>query len=121
MSYDPLASVEDEPLEIEPETLAALRRFKARDKVALLPGVDTTDERARLSSRLNAVADILLQAVEANPTKRWVMSIFQAALIPLQEEDTEAREHFGMELEDLMDILGIESSDGLLGFYLGGI
>ena len=121
MSYDPLTSVEDEPLEVEPETLDSLRQFRARDKVAMLPGVNTTAEKARLSTALNAVADSLLQGIESNPSKRWVLGVFQAALVPIQEEDTEAREHFGMELEELMDILGIESSDGLLSFYLGGI
>jgi hypothetical protein len=39
----------------------------------------------------------------------------------VQSEDTEAREHFGTELERLMDILGIASSDGVLTHYLGGI
>jgi hypothetical protein len=39
----------------------------------------------------------------------------------VEGEDTEAREHFGMELERLMGILGIASSDGVLTHYLGGI
>ena len=39
----------------------------------------------------------------------------------MDQEGSEAREHFGMELEHIMDILGIESSDGMLSYYLGGI
>jgi hypothetical protein len=50
-----------------------------------------------------------------------VLKQFQESLEIVQEEDTEAREHFGMELERVMDILGIESSDGVLTHYLGGI
>jgi hypothetical protein len=34
------------------------------------------------------------------------------------EGDAEAREHFGFELEEIMDILRIESSDGLLSYSL---
>lgn len=37
------------------------------------------------------------------------------------DEDTEGGDHFGQEIEVLMDILGIERSDGLLSFYLGGL
>jgi len=36
-------------------------------------------------------------------------------------EDAKARGNFGAELEDLMDILGIDSSDVLLSFCLLGI
>jgi hypothetical protein len=46
------------------------------------------------------------------------MRQFQAQLEPMFQEDTEAREHFGLELEAIMDILRIESSDGLLSYYL---
>jgi len=43
---------------------------------------------------------------------------FQFLLEPMFEEDTEAREHFGLELEKIMDILHIESGDGLLSYSL---
>jgi len=49
------------------------------------------------------------------------MKQFQRFLVKVEGEDTEGREHFGMEIEEVMDILGIESSDGLLAFYLGGL
>jgi hypothetical protein len=50
-----------------------------------------------------------------------VLTEFQTALRLVEEEDTDGRDHFGMEMENIMDILGIESSDGLLAAYLGGI
>jgi hypothetical protein len=65
--------------------------------------------------------DRLLCDIEAHPSKLWVLTEFQKALVLLEGEDTEGREHFGMEMENIMDILGIESSDGLLTAYLGGI
>lgn len=121
MSKDPLAAVVEESLTVDDLALQALRDFRREEKLALLPGVDTSDERARLTRKLNDLADVLLRDVKRNPSKRWVMSQFQRALEGMDQEDTESREHFGMELEHVMDILGIDSSDGLLTYYLGGI
>ena len=70
---------------------------------------------------LNDLADRLLADIAKHPSKLWVLTEFQTALKLVEEEDTEGRDHFGMELENIMDILGIESSDGLLAAYLGGI
>lgn len=108
MSEDPLDAVVDEPITVDDLALQALRDFRRREKLALLPGVDTSDERARLTRKLNDLVDVLLRDVENKPSKRWVMSQFQRALEGMDQEDTEARESFGMELEHVMDILGID-------------
>ena len=121
MPHEPLSVVADEPLEVTPEALEALAEFRSSPKLDLLPGVDTAAEKARLSALLHSLADRLIEGVAENPSKLWVLTEFQSTLQRLQDHDTEAREHFGMELERLMDILGIESSDGLLSHYLGGL
>jgi hypothetical protein len=121
MTYDPLQDVDDEPLQITTEVLAALRSYRVADKAQLLPGVDPQEEQAQLNQSLNELADRLLAGIEGNPSKLWALGEFQRSLIAQGEADTEVREHFGLELEALMDILGIESSDGLLSWYLGGI
>jgi len=46
------------------------------------------------------------------------MQQFKPSLEELYGEDTEARDHYGDHLELIMDILDIESSDGILSFYL---
>ena len=46
------------------------------------------------------------------------MQQFQPTLELVETEDTEAREDFGEHLERIMDILHIESSNGLLNRYL---
>jgi hypothetical protein len=120
MNYDPLSEVIDEPLDVNEVVVGKLDAFRIKDKFSLLPGVDTTLERERLSKVIDGLTDALIAGIEANPTKLWVMGQFQVYLVQVEEEDTEGREHFGMELEELMDILGIESSDGLLSAYLGG-
>jgi hypothetical protein len=118
---DPFEFVQDAPLFVVPRTLAQLRAFREGPKLADLPGVNPSPERERLAVVLDDLATRLLAGVEAHPTKFWVLKQFQQSLEIVEGEDTEAREHFGMELERLMEILGIESSDGVLTYYLGGI
>ena len=114
MGHDPLAEVIDEPLTVDAAILEGLREFRAAPKLEALPGVNPVAERERLSNVLNELADRLADGITVNPSKLWVMRHFQHSLKAVQYEDTEGREHFGMELEKLMDILGIDSSDGLL-------
>lgn len=121
LPHDPLADVIDAPLTVDARVLGALSAFRHRAKLADLPGLDPSVERERLSAILNELADALLRGIEANPRKRWVMAQFQRSLVLVAQEDTEGRDHFGTELESVMDVLGIESSDGLLAFYLGGL
>ena len=121
MSYDPITDVIDEPLEINESVMSKLVQFRSKPKLQHLPGVSPTAERERLTMIVDALADRLIAGVQANPTKLWVLKQFQPSLAMVEDEDTEGREHFGQEVEEIMDILGIESSNGLLSFYLGGL
>ena len=118
MTYDPLSDVIDEPLSISPETVHQLEAFRVSEKFTDLPGTDTAVEQARLSEVFNELLNRLIAGVLSNPSKLWVMRQFQQSLDAVGMEDTEARDHFGIHLERVMDILHIESSDGLLSFYL---
>ena len=120
-AHDPLDDVLDEDLIVDAGMLERLSAFRRRAKLVDLPGVDPAAERARLSDTLNDLADTLLEGLVANPTKLWAMRQFQRSLVRVENEDTEGKDHFGTYLETIMGILGIESSDGLLTFYLGGI
>lgn len=121
MTYDPLSEVIDEPLHVDAEVIATLVKFRSQPKLVLLPGVAPMLERERLSKAIDDLLDVLVVGIEDNPSKLWVLTQFRSALVQVQMEDTEGREHFGMEVEHIMDILGIESSDGVLSFYLGGL
>ena len=101
MARDPLAGLVDAPLFIVPRVLDGLRAYRAGSP-------SLTDELARL-------VDTLLAGVEAHPTKFWVMKQFQKTLERVGEQDAAARDLVRGQLEKLMDILGIESSDGVLG------
>ena len=118
MARDPMAEVKDAPLFIVPRVLDALRAFREGPKLADLPGVNPSPERERLAVVLDDLATRLLAGVEMHPTKFWVLKQFQESLEIVQQEDTEAREHFGAELERLMDIVGIGDSDGVVTYYL---
>jgi hypothetical protein len=118
MSYDPLSEITDEPLLVSAQTVPQLLQLRESVKFTDLPGTDTAEEQARLSGIFNEMLDRLIAGVTINQSKLWVMSKFQPALEAVQIEDTEGREHFGSYIEQVMDILNIESSDGLLSFYL---
>jgi hypothetical protein len=102
MARDPLADVVDAPLFIVPRVLDGLRAYRQRAKPA------------NLGAQLELLADRLLEGVEAHPTRFWVMKQFQKTLEAAAAEDLDARAHLGIELEKLMNILGIDSSDGVL-------
>lgn len=103
MARDPLAAVVDAPLFIVPQVMDRLRAYRAS------AGPGAPDVLA------NALADALLAGIEAHPTKFWVMQQFRKTLEQLGDGDAAARDQLGGELEKLMDILGIASSDGVLG------
>jgi hypothetical protein len=118
MSYDPLSEIIDEPLLVSAKTVEQLIALRASAKFNDLPGADTDEEQARLSHVFNDLLERLIAGMVGSPSKLWVMREFQLTLETVQMEDTEGREHFGTYLEQVMDILNIESSDGLLSFYL---
>ena len=97
MARDPLADVVDAPLFIVPRVLDGLRAYRA-----------ASPSGARL-------VDTLLAGIEAHPTKFWVMQQFQKSLAAQGGGDTATRDLVIGELEQLMDVLGIRSSDGVLG------
>jgi hypothetical protein len=118
MASDPFEQVADAPLFVVPRMLEALRGYRAGPKLADLPGPSPSPERERLASELDRLADALLEGIETHPTKFWVLKQFQQSLVAVQQEDAEAREHFGTELERLLQIVGIDSSDGVVEYYL---
>ena len=121
MTYDPLSDVADHQIEVGPETIQQLKALRESADFSLIPGVDTAQEKERLIKVLHPLFDNLIAGLPSNPSKLWVLAQFKQALEQVLSEDTEAREHFGIYLEQIMDALSIESSDGLLSFYLGGI
>ena len=96
MARDPFSGVVDMPLFIVPRVLERLRTYRARPQPV---------------AEIDALAERLLAGIEAHPTKFWVMKQFRQTLDALGSADAGVR----AELDTLMDILGIRSSDGVLG------
>lgn len=103
MARDPLACVVDAPLFIVPRVLDGLRAYRAASPC--------------LMEELDRLVAALLAGIEAHPTKFWVMKQFQETLERVAGEDAALRDLVGAELEKLMDVLGIDSSDGVLGIH----
>ncbi|MGJ9417262.1 DUF4844 domain-containing protein [Massilia sp. CMS3.1] len=101
MVDNPLSYVVDAPLFIVARVLASLRAYRAHCP----------------TRELEQLVDTLLAGIEAHPTKFWVMKQFQKTLEQVADEDAAVRELIGGELEKLMDMLGIDSSDGVLGLH----
>ena len=121
MARDPFEFVQDAPLFVVPRMLDQLCGYREGARLADLPGPNPSPERERLAAALDDLADRLIAGIAAHPSKFWVLKQVQRCLEALQEEDTEAHEHVGTELERVLAIVGIESSDGVLAWYLGGI
>lgn len=120
-TYDPIRDVLDEKLSISHQTIELLLEYRMAEKFVDLPGDAAVVDRPRLSAVFNELLDSLIRRITDHPSKKWVMQEFQVALKKIEIEDTECREQFGDHLAKIMDILGIESSDGLLSYYLGGV
>lgn len=118
--FDPISEVIDKTLVITKDTIRQLAALRKAEKFVNLPGVNIEDEKERLAYHLNGLIDKLIEGVSQNPSKLWVLKQFQAVLEATEEEDTEAQEHFATELEKIMDVLKIDSSDGLIGYYRYG-
>ena len=117
MEYSPLLEVQDQILVITQSTLSELKSFKDSELFAELPG-SVPNEKQLLTKLLDSILDTLINGLLQNPSRLWVMETFLPVLEIMQMQDTEAKEHFGDHLEIIMDILNIESSDGLLSYYL---
>jgi len=115
--YDPIIQVIDRPLDITKSTISALEAYLAEPKyeggLVLHEG-----ERKVLTHLVNALTKRLIDTIEENPTKLWVMKQLQVTFPHLPNGDTEVREHYGEGIYRITEILGIRSTNGLSAYYL---
>jgi hypothetical protein len=112
-------------LSVNAETVAKLRALRDESKfhedLALVyPGAFDEATRVSLQTRLNALLDRLIAGLPSSPSKEYVLREFQATLPLYEAEDSEDRDRFLTYLEQIMTIVGIESSDGLLNKWRYG-
>jgi Domain of unknown function (DUF4844) len=108
----------EQALSVTSETLVKLLALRESDTFADLPGVEPSVERARMKATLNELLSQLIQGIEANPRKSWVVAQMKPTVQKIYLEDTEARERFVGYLHDVLVILEIESTNGAFFQYL---
>jgi len=78
------------------------------------------EERPAAEAALNALIDRVTSLVKINPSKALILDEFKASFEFFQYSDTEDRERFCSYLEDIMDAVGMESSDGVIDELMYG-
>jgi hypothetical protein len=115
----------DQKLEVTRATFAKLTELRDRPKYVELPGTPYNGlrpERARVlaESQINELIDRLRDGLASNPSKKFTLKEFAKTMREFASIDTEDREQLLRYLEEIMDVLGIDSSDGLLNRWMYG-
>ncbi len=80
----------------------------------------TEEIRQTSAACIDALLDRLAVGLPQNPTTSFVLAQFASTLRKFEVADSEEQDRACMYLENIMDILGIESSDGLLNTWRYG-
>jgi hypothetical protein len=102
------------------DQLAALRSTPKFQGEGLYPGAPTEEIRKSAELAINKMLDRLKSGLPRSPQKSYVLSEFLEMLKAFESDDTEEREKACTYCERVMDLLGIESSDGVLNTWLYG-
>jgi Domain of unknown function (DUF4844) len=101
------------------DQLAALRSApKFQEEGLYRPPTEEIRKSAELA--INNMLDRLRSGLPRSPQKAYVLSEFLEMLKAFEGGDTEEREKACTYCERVMDLLGIESSDGVLNAWLYG-
>jgi hypothetical protein len=120
--FSGVAAVSTQELNVTPKLLSDLRDFHLEPK--FLDGgiyhAPSEEVRITAAAHLNELIDRLVAAIATHPTKAFVLSEFRRTLTKFDSADSEERDRLLAYLERIMDIVGIESSDGLLNNWRYG-
>jgi hypothetical protein len=104
--------------------LAALReeRKYEAESDGFLPytGVRDPSERAKAEETVNGVITAVAEIVTSARSSEAILAVFRAGLDQVTLSDTEDRERTCAYFEQIMDCIGLESSEGLLNDWLYG-
>lgn len=93
------------------------------DTAMLYPGIGDPSMKSALSEKINKAADDFeMVAAGGSPTKALYLEVLKAGLARFKGIylDTEDRERVALYFQELMDIVELESSDGLLNEFVYG-
>jgi hypothetical protein len=117
-----VAAVSAQELNVTPKVFSDLREFRLEPKFEDAGIYHAPSETVRIAAaaRLNELLDRLAAAIAAHPTKAFVLSEFRRTLAEFDRSDSEERDRVLVYMVRIMDIVGIESSDGLLNNWRYG-
>jgi len=115
--FSGVAAVSAQELKVTPKLLSDLREFRLEPK---FEDGGMYQVRIKAAAHLNELLDRLVAAIAAHPTKAFVLSEFRRTFTKFDSADSEERDQLLAYLERIMDIAGIESSDGLLNNWRYG-
>lgn len=108
----------EQQLVVTSEVIASLKKLQQSETFADLPGVDPSIERLRMKTELDDLLTRLIRGLESNPRKSWVLAEFKPTVARIHLEDTEARERFVDYLQQILESLKIESTNGAFIRYM---
>jgi hypothetical protein len=113
------------PMNVSGTAIQKLQAFKAQPKFdpnAMYTGAWPAEVRPVLNAVLNQSADDFLAIAESSPTRERYLQAMSAGLARIEpdELDTEDRERVAEQYQNLMDIVGLQSSNGLLNTFVYG-
>jgi hypothetical protein len=111
------------------DTVKALNEFKSKpkfeqDSTSMYTGLGDKRLKPLLTSLINKAADDFIEVVNSNPTPdqfRGKIKVGLDRFTPYTLRlDTDDRERVCLYYQELMDIVGLESSEGILNNWLYG-
>jgi len=116
----------DDPLHVTPDIIERLQKLKPEltfgpDQKGFYTGVPDPADRAIGDAAFAHLVDVLVANLARHPSKKFVLQQIQIALSKFSSIDTEDRERAASYCEKIMDVLGIESSEGVLNRWLYGL
>ena len=117
--------MKDKTLIITENTISKLNVMKSKSKFILddklfYPGAPSTKVKKEAEGLINDLLTILIDQVPSNPKKSYVMREFKNTLKKFNEFDSEEQDRVCNYLEEIMDMLRISNSDGLLNKWRYG-
>jgi hypothetical protein len=112
---------------IKPGAIAALQKLAARDNFVaqrrgLYTGVHDRRQRKEMNAKFGIAVGEVISAIERKATKAGYLAIFRARIEGFDREslDTDDTERVASNFEQIMDCIGLDSSEGILNTWLYG-
>ncbi|WP_455672621.1 DUF4844 domain-containing protein [Phocaeicola sp.] len=103
-----------------------IEAYKVRDKFVEnddYPGIGNEEMREPLNNLLNLLADSFQKVAHENPDNKLYQLAMRQLLVAMKGVylDSEDQDQFCISIEELMNIVGLESSGGLLNKWRYGL